>query len=92
MLFSVNASRECLEDGSWSDVTYYGDCACNSTLQCAASAGDSLDHEESPALEISIVIYLIGQEKHFTTDLSEKIPTVLSPGFHLFLTQIFFKV
>lgn len=55
-----NASRECLEDGSWSDVTYYGDCACNSTLQCAASAGDSLDHEESPALEISIVIYLIG--------------------------------
>ena len=48
---SVNASRECGSDGSWAPITYYGDCLCNSTEAC---------HDLPPALEISIIIYLIG--------------------------------
>ena len=30
--FAVNASRECLENGTWSATTNYRDCLCNSTM------------------------------------------------------------
>lgn len=52
---SVNASRECGDDGSWNEITYYGDCLCNSTGQCET------DDIGSMGSEISVIIYLIGE-------------------------------
>jgi len=49
-----NASRECGDDGSWNEITYYGDCLCNSTGQCET------DDIGSMGSEISVIIYLIG--------------------------------
>ena len=57
---SVNATRECQGDGTWGPITYYGDCLCNSTEACLAYSSNITDMESTPALEISIIIYLIG--------------------------------
>ena len=51
LLCAVNASRYCNSYGEWSHTTDYGDCLCNCTR----------DLEGTAALEISIIIYLIGE-------------------------------
>jgi len=55
-----NATRECQGDGTWGPITYYGDCLCNSTEACLAYSSNITDMESTPALEISIIIYLVG--------------------------------
>jgi corticotropin releasing hormone receptor 1/corticotropin releasing hormone receptor 2 len=47
-----NASRDCSSGGVWAPTTDYNDCMCNSTEDCST--------EVHGALEISIVIYLVG--------------------------------
>ena len=54
--FPDNASRECSPTGEWAPTTDYNDCMCNSTEDC--QGGGRVD--ETGALEISIIIYLVG--------------------------------
>ena len=48
-----NASRDCSSGGVWAPTTDYNDCMCNSTEDCST--------EVHGALEISIIIYLVGR-------------------------------
>ena len=49
-LFAVNATRHCHSSAEWSNTTNYRDCLCNCTSGL----------EGTSALEISIIIYLVG--------------------------------
>jgi len=51
-----NASRPCSPTGEWGPTTDYTDCMCNSTEDCHGGGGV----DETGALEISIIIYLVG--------------------------------
>ena len=52
--FPDNASRPCSPTGEWGPTTDYTDCMCNSTEDCHGG------RVETGALEISIIIYLVG--------------------------------
>ena len=54
--FPDNASRPCSPTGEWGPTTDYTDCMCNSTEDCHGGGGV----DETGALEISIIIYLVG--------------------------------
>ena len=67
---SVNASRECHGWGRWAETTNYNHCLCNST-DATTCALDTAADTNTPALEISIIIYLIGEtsvHNHATLD------------------------
>jgi len=51
-----NATRQCYPNGTWAPTTFYTDCMCNSTEDCTEKSQE----EETGALEISIIIYLVG--------------------------------
>ena len=57
---SVNASRECYGGGRWAETTNYNHCLCNSTDPAACALDTAAADTDTPALEISIIIYLIG--------------------------------
>ena len=52
-LFAVNATRHCHSSAEWSNTTNYRDCLCNCTSGL----------EGTSSLEISIIIYLVGNYK-----------------------------
>ena len=56
LLFPDNASRPCSPTGEWGPTTDYTDCMCNSTEDCHGGGRE----DETGALEISIIIYLVG--------------------------------
>ena len=58
---SVNASRECHGGGRWAETTNYNHCLCNSTDAAACALDTVAGDTDTPALEISIIIYLIGE-------------------------------
>ena len=75
MIFLVNATRHCYPNGSWAATTNYHDCMCNSTEDCTVTS----TQEENGALEISIIIYLVGKRSVF----SYQMKTDPSPGYVL---------
>ena len=77
--FPVNATRECYSDGIWAPTTNYNDCLCNSTEDCA----DSGIQEETGALEISIVIYLVGKMENLKCYAIQNTHENNTPGYVL---------
>ena len=58
ILISVNATRQCYPNGTWASTTDYNDCLCNSTENCL----NILQEDETAALDISLMIYLVGKK------------------------------
>ena len=68
----------------WSNVTNYGDCLCNSTIECPAANGVHEDDHDSPAaLEISVIIYLIGNDDETQNILTRKCLLNVKSSVHI---------
>ena len=70
MCYLDNATRSCSYGGVWAPTTDYNDCMCNSTEPC----NDGRQDDHGGALEISIIIYLVG---------------ILTTTSHLFIVHLY---